>query len=1717
MKKLLAITLALILAFSCVSVLPLTAAAAETETQEIATKKAVYIGKTGTEKRIANIFYAISEKEDTWSNDWTATDGYLYFELTFKAKMLSGAKPYVSFIRRGANSSTSGSQTEPTWVTNGYSYGAGKEPKYISYNYNPDTYECKVVFAIEPYILNWAAPWGFIAIGNVESNGTYQSEYDFDASMIIADPELYVCYPEENDVGTTNLLKDFSDANMNMSSAYVHRGNSNTTASDLNSIGRAPASKWSVQATPSLVKHIEVPADFFEGANATFTKHAETDTTREYYTSDSYPDMYFEKLGNTYRIIEDINKKMMVITANKPGEIRTANIALPMFLDQYFATSEAPVPSSKKCYVKVTFKAKRLAGNSQPMLTRLYGDTKTFKTTGAGACAYNITAGESGLPKSTYNPQTGEFVGWVRHWRGSAGQLFPNGINEVLLIGNSEIASNGADTCYESSFAISDIKVDLYGENTSTLIKEDIAPDFYAENIYDDYGYVASTNTANSDKNNRSVARADANKWSVQGDPYMINDYNVNGCFLANHTLKYNAETNSTIKHYHCATCDKNYADPYASEVLDDVSATQKMIMVKSSGTAVANAIMPLDFLDWDTANDQYYVFKCKMKLFGEKELPSISVMRPTYDSYRGAYSETSYTGYGNTGSTLWSSYDEETMTYTAVIKLYFSSCSDYWAYYLRSPESLAHQAILLGNAKHVGNGLTNTSFNTSFAFTDPQLYKLKDASDITSIDGEDLCTNITDKSLNFGEAYKYSNINSSNEDTSPSNIMAAPANKWSIDGYSNFITAYDVPENFFGEDTDAKMLRISGSSGNSYAVNYETVLEPGATYQFDIDYRNYGGSKIVITPQVAVTSFGTIANADRTYTSANVDGSHMSFQFTMPTNARISSSSSGNFKLYLGRQWDASNAGSVYFANVQLRKVTNGTLGDNIIYDGDFSSPANNTVITTSNLTNNLIGWADQSVSSYAQTKIMDIPEDFFEGDTKEVKDMAIKFNGGDWHSLQFKVNLEANTTYRLTYNYRAFEGAPTLSYQKGGDAKGTLTINDISSHTDDEYLQTYELVTSEDYSLATNNRTPNTRILLNFGTNSYDREFYIANVKLHKVVDGKIVGVNIIGDYNPIYSADVYEGIEDGIALTLGQDDIASSVSDLAHGWFGNFGTDENVEQYASLVKVADDFFAYTAPAAKLVNYRKYFVETINDLKYIDYDINGDGDITLKDLVRFKKEEAQIEGAQTEAGILLDKIMNAPNTEVTGTAYYVSNKGNDSNDGKSPDTPFATITKAISVARNGNAILLNRGDEWRVPVSTNDTAYSIPEGVTLGAYGEGDKPLINGSAANYAEKTWTNVGGNVWKTSIVSGKKFANTPGNIYFYKNVSDDEPALIGTIIKDGKIISSKNDLTQEGDMFKDYDVSGNWLGQLTNGSKNDVYVYCTENPANKYKRIEIGEERTVLYVNSNTKVDNIALKHAGGHGIATSKRDNITITNCEIGYVGGAPTEDGVLGNGIQFGLGGENLVVENCYVYECCDAGITFQSWGETGSKDETEFKNVYFTDNLLINNYYNIEFFTTGTSDYKVGSNNKGNGKFTDIYITGNIMRFAGDCWSFDQRLADEGNYRCANLCVTSNAYYINTSNLNIKDNIFDSTMSSHVYWTWADVTAEVDKTAHVGLNVSGNAFYQKAGSADSRVMRFGNVTGFAFASSQYGLEEAVAMFDSNPANIDWIENAKF
>ncbi len=90
--------------------------------------------------------------------------------------------------------------------------------------------------------------------------------------------------------------------------------------------------------------------------------------------------------------------------------------------------------------------------------------------------------------------------------------------------------------------------------------------------------------------------------------------------------------------------------------------------------------------------------------------------------------------------------------------------------------------------------------------------------------------------------------------------------------------------------------------------------------------------------------------------------------------------------------------------------------------------------------------------------------------------------------------------------------------------------------------------------------------------------------------------------------------------------------------------------------------------------------------------------------------------------------EVLNYPAMSET---YYISNSGNDSNDGLSEDTPWRTISKVINESSNivsGSQILFKRGDifeydkEWRL----NGLMREGPYYIKIGAYGIGKKPLM-------------------------------------------------------------------------------------------------------------------------------------------------------------------------------------------------------------------------------------------------------------------------------------------------------------------------------------------------------------------------------------------------------
>lgn len=94
----------------------------------------------------------------------------------------------------------------------------------------------------------------------------------------------------------------------------------------------------------------------------------------------------------------------------------------------------------------------------------------------------------------------------------------------------------------------------------------------------------------------------------------------------------------------------------------------------------------------------------------------------------------------------------------------------------------------------------------------------------------------------------------------------------------------------------------------------------------------------------------------------------------------------------------------------------------------------------------------------------------------------------------------------------------------------------------------------------------------------------------------------------------------------------------------------------------------------------------------------------------------------------LLIGLFLAAPAANAAGTTYYVSTAGSDSNSGTSTSAPWQSLSKLNSTTfAPGDQILLRSGDTWSGGiVLTESGAAGSP--ITLGAYGSGNKPLING-----------------------------------------------------------------------------------------------------------------------------------------------------------------------------------------------------------------------------------------------------------------------------------------------------------------------------------------------------------------------------------------------------
>ena len=188
----------------------------------------------------------------------------------------------------------------------------------------------------------------------------------------------------------------------------------------------------------------------------------------------------------------------------------------------------------------------------------------------------------------------------------------------------------------------------------------------------------------------------------------------------------------------------------------------------------------------------------------------------------------------------------------------------------------------------------------------------------------------------------------------------------------------------------------------------------------------------------------------------------------------------------------------------------------------------------------------------------------------------------------------------------------------------------------------------------------------------------------------------------------------------------------------------------------------------------------------------------------------------------------------------------------------------------------------------------------------------------------------------------------------------------------------------------------------------------------------------------------------------------------------------------------ENIVVTDCWIYECFDAGVTHQSSYEPGCVQ----KDINFSDNLIEYCSYNIEYYVSDT-----------NGRMENIIYSNNILRFAGYGFGSINRIGSNTSM-VAN--ISNYARIMPSENFVIKDNVMDSPLYYQMTVGYPN-----DPEKALGPEVYNNTYIQR----EDLVAIYkigGSVQKTLYAENIEELKESISRIDSSPTSIKLEKNQK-
>lgn len=403
--------------------------------------------------------------------------------------------------------------------------------------------------------------------------------------------------------------------------------------------------------------------------------------------------------------------------------------------------------------------------------------------------------------------------------------------------------------------------------------------------------------------------------------------------------------------------------------------------------------------------------------------------------------------------------------------------------------------------------------------------------------------------------------------------------------------------------------------------------------------------------------------------------------------------------------------------------------------------------------------------------------------------------------------------------------------------------------------------------------------------------------------------------------------------------------------------------------------------------------------------------------------KKDTAIEKA---VSVKKNKILSdTSQVNYTGTTYYVSANGSDTNDGMSREHPWKTLDKANGVQlEEGDAVLFRRGDTFR------GTIYA-QTGVTYATYGKGNKPVFKTAEKDATgEQNWElyskgSDGSKIWKY-----KSKTLAIGNIFFNDYTSyalKYSPYYKNNTYYCYEDDSKKFNVKKHLKNMEFFTTADKYCDDLS--KKGELYLRCDKgNPGKLYSNIEFATSECSIVNANKCTYQNLCFYSAQGLTRYGTGHDYLTFTNCEVAYMGGSVCSYDNFGYPLNGGdgitMGGNHNTAKNNYVHDCMDHGCTLELTIDDQWK--SGFTENCFDGNLIEKCDGGFLFANWDCSDPKNGP------AFNNVTISNNyVVRCGYGFGAYINRDRQEVD-RVSAVDNGGNYTYVKYNNVNVINNVF-------------------------------------------------------------------------------------